>query len=1855
MKKILSAVLSAALLTQTLLSGSTAFLTVSAASYGRNENTAALMQSGNAAIIRQPVDCAVVVNGIAVFMIAVEGEGLSYQWQQLKTAEGSDWVSIGSYEGCRTDTLYAPAYEGRSGYRYRCIVTDSSGNRVYSDEAEMTLLPGATITSNPQEARVVPGREAVFTVSATGDDLIYRWQMYDTNENKWVYLTEESSYTDTLRLTASEENRGKYFRCVVTDKYGNMARSDSARLRIITELAITTQPADTAAPDDGSATFSVKVTGDDPVYQWQELGTETGSIWTDLAGVDGSTSRTVSIPASPQKNGYKYRCIITDKYGNSVQSAEASLTVYKKVYITSHPSDCAAVVNGTAVFSVTAVGEGLSYQWQQLKTDDGSDWVSIGTYEGRLSDTLLAPAYDGRSGYKYRCMVTDRYGNRVYSNEAAMTLLPGATITSNPQEARAAIGREAVFTVSATGDDLIYRWQMYDTNENKWVYLTEESGNTDTLRITASENNKWKYFRCVVTDKYGNMARSDSARLIIITLLQITSQPSDTSAADGENAVFSVKAAGDGLTFRWQQLDPGAGSRWEDIVGLDGSASRTVTIPASYNTNGCKYRCIITDQYGESVQSSEALLTVFRRAVITRHPEDYAAVFNGTAVFRVAAEGEELSYQWQQLKTAEGSDWVSIASYEGCHTDTLYAPAYEGRSGYKYRCLVTDKYGSKVYSNEATMTIVSKVSITKDTENVTAEIFDDAVFHVEASGSGLVYQWQYFGSSSEKWESVTSDIFKGMSGENTDTLRFVAEPMLEGKIQLRCMVTDSAGNVARSSPAVFAIRISGDGATVTAESFGAVGGDTVSDWRSIQSALKFARDHATANAPITVTLGEGTFILDECLQIFSNTRFSLSPDTVLSYIGGDGCMIQGGDGTRASYDTLTDVQITGGQWKGNASSTGSQTELIGFQSAGNITLDGLRMEDSSDHFIMLTGVDGMSVTNCVFRDYVKISDVDQFTKEAVHIDFLPFDDGTRFPSKNAVVNNCTFENVASGVGTHHHGYGSYETNISVSGCTFSGIIYNCVNAYSMNGLSVENCTAESCGSFLSMCDSVGTFTGNNIYRSGPRCFMVSEGSTASIKQSIIEDAGMITDVYSEEPDDKSVRDKIIAVFIRDSTGIIEGNTLSGVTGTGIMLKNCGVQSVVSGNNILNALEHGIYVTGDNVRGVTIENNSLSGCQGILASYSESRIESNTLNGCSDGISVFCGKSDIISNSIFNTGGIGIQIAGTSELTSSATIKNNVVTGSGSDDLSINSYCSCTVRNNNTGSRFKFAYSLKADIIASDNGINPPPETPLVVSDVSGTTVTLSWNDALRAESYVIYSFDAVAENLKKLAVTTDTRHIFTGLKENTKYTFLVVSSDADGIQSFYTYPTNTLSVTTGTHTAPPEIISQPRSVSAQEGDDITFSLTAIGSDLSYQWYYMKAGSTDWNVWKGHTSPSETAAANTSWNGMRLRCAVTDSHGQTVYSDTAVIKLGSGPAIVSQSGDLTLNLGDSATFSVTAEGVGIKYQWYFCKTGQTAFSVWNGRTHATETCTPNATWNGIRLYCVVKDNAGNSVRSDTVTVKVNQSLAITTQPVNKTINLGDSVTVSLKASGNGLKYQWYFCKTGQTAFSMWNGRTHASETCTPNATWNGIRLYCVVKDADGNSVKSNTVTVKVNQSLAITTQPVNKTINLGDSVTISMKASGNGLKYQWYFCKTGQTAFSVWNGRTHASETCTPNATWNGIRLYCVVKDADGNSVKSNTVTVKVNQSLAITTQPVNKTINLGDSVTVSLKASGNGLKYQWYFRKTGQTAFSAWNGHTHASETCTPNATWNGIQLYCVVTDGGGNSVKSNTVTITVK
>ena len=271
------------------------------------------------------------------------------------------------------------------------------------------------------------------------------------------------------------------------------------------------------------------------------------------------------------------------------------------------------------------------------------------------------------------------------------------------------------------------------------------------------------------------------------------------------------------------------------------------------------------------------------------------------------------------------------------------------------------------------------------------------------------------------------------------------------------------------------------------------------------------------------------------------------------------------------------------------------------------------------------------------------------------------------------------------------------------------------------------------------------------------------------------------------------------------------------------------------------------------------------------------------------------------------------------------------------------------------------------------------------------------------------------------------------------------------------------------------------------------------------------------------------------------------------------------------------------------------------------------------------------------------------------LKITAQPTDQNIKLGDTIKLNVKAEGEGLTYQWYFKKAGQTSFSKWNGRTHATETVTPNATWNGIQLYCIVKDSAGNTEQSNPAKITVTGTPKITRQPVSQTVALGDTIQLSVKAEGVGLTYQWYFKKAGQTAWNKWKGRTHATETVTPNATWNGIQLYCEIRDAAGAKVSSSTARITVSGAPKITVQPVSQTMALGDTIQLSVKAEGVSLTYQWYFKKAGQTAWNKWKGRTHATETVTPNATWNGIQLYCEIKDGAGDSVKSDTVTVSFK
>ncbi|MGN0598529.1 MAG: hypothetical protein ACI4JK_01440 [Oscillospiraceae bacterium] len=87
-------------------------------------------------------------------------------------------------------------------------------------------------------------------------------------------------------------------------------------------IVIIKQPVDVTVAVGKKATFTVAANGEGLTYQWQ-ISTNGGTTWKSFA----NTTDTFSITAKADYDGYMYRCIVTDVYGNSVISEGATLYV----------------------------------------------------------------------------------------------------------------------------------------------------------------------------------------------------------------------------------------------------------------------------------------------------------------------------------------------------------------------------------------------------------------------------------------------------------------------------------------------------------------------------------------------------------------------------------------------------------------------------------------------------------------------------------------------------------------------------------------------------------------------------------------------------------------------------------------------------------------------------------------------------------------------------------------------------------------------------------------------------------------------------------------------------------------------------------------------------------------------------------------------------------------------------------------------------------------------------------------------------------------------------------------------------------------------------------------------------------------------------------------------------------------------------------------------------------------------------------------------------------------------------------------------------------------------------------------
>jgi len=246
-----------------------------------------------------------------------------------------------------------------------------------------------------------------------------------------------------------------------------------------------------------------------------------------------------------------------------------------------------------------------------------------------------------------------------------------------------------------------------------------------------------------------------------------------------------------------------------------------------------------------------------------------------------------------------------------------------------------------------------------------------------------------------------------------------------------------------------------------------------------------------------------------------------------------------------------------------------------------------------------------------------------------------------------------------------------------------------------------------------------------------------------------------------------------------------------------------------------------------------------------------------------------------------------------------------------------------------------------------------PGAPVTLSvSASGTGLTYQWFNG--SSGYTLSPINGATGTSVTVAPTVTSQY------------WVRVSNSCGSVNS------NTALVTVTSGCTPPSITTQPQSTTSTAGAPVTLSVSATGTNLTYQWFNGASGYTLSPI-SGATGPSVTVSPTvTSQYWVR----VSNSCG-SVDSTTALITVNCAPpSITSQPQSVTIQKGQSTTLTVSASGSGLTYQWFNGASGYTLSPI-NGATGPSVTVSPTVT----SQYWVRVSNSCGSVNSNTALVTV----------------------------------------------------------------------------------------------------------------------------------------------------------------------------------------------------------------------------------------------------------------------------------
>lgn len=1739
-----------------------------------------LRSSTEVAITAQPSDGEVCAgDNHALTVTATNRTTLSFQWYRdgrKVTMSDGEIVAPAGNNATGTTSVFKAKVSGT----YYCLVTsvdNPTGTR--SDEAAVTVHPIPAVITNIANATICKGSTTTLKYVVSGDDVTYQWTKQSASgtslgSGSSLDVTPDATTTYVVKVTA---------KC--SDKVDAGLFEKKATVTVNDKPAITGGPSDVIRLCEGTeigapTAVAVDFKGSAGISQ----------SWT-LNGIDIDPT-TYMVSTADQGKVIAYRA--KNGCGETINdfAGKVTLNIDKRPQLLQSPSDV-TVEEGTQVrLSVLTGDKNVTYKWVST-SDETKELSNTSAYSYTPKELTGAELTGGKRTEQYYCIITAPAGSTckgdnndldgadkdklAFEQSSIATVevqrkTTSITITAQPAEAYpeacaiddAGTINKTVFAsgISITAEGrgaLTFTWYKNGkavtagdgTVENGSETTLPESGDRDPLTPTVQQTSTFHptaagtYFCQVSSSDNASGVRSEQVVLTVHPPVKFTSNLEDNTETlcEDSNLSLSVVATGDNRSYQWQWKAKDAGDQtYAAIAGETDSRLRTAV-------DGNKtYRCVLTAACadGQTTAATKTVTSKTHTVTMSQKPTITLDKVTPTTSTFSLCEGAELnptafatvSVDYHGNATNKAEWWTlggqqAEETYPVKSTDNNKALGYYAQNG----CGVAT----------ATLPLALEVNdmplILMQPQGTEVQMGSQVRLTVRASvGKGtLKYQWQRKGATDGDFVNVPA----GNATATTPAYVFEAEEVTtvapdNVQTTYRCHITLEGSECsydANSEEAIVTVTRRKSSISVTAQpaSYGICSSEAYTPLSVTVSGtanFTYAWYKQGTASPVQETgpknIGTPNYDSDSYLPKAPGIYYC----KVTSEDDPTGVISQPATVTR--YKEPENITLT----DASPSMCEGSVRVLGVASDGeNLTYEWHRSADvagTTDEGVCTGGnaqtytPQGLAkgtyyyycvVANSNCADKAKKSDVITLTvNQSAAITTQPLSK-TICSGTALSLNVVATTDKADGFAWYVNGSkiaGQTSATLNVAAADVKGGVYTC------------EVSSAHCGSVISA-PALVTVAGIPTVELGSAAGLTAcRGDLITLPSPVVEANGSII-----------VPDKT-GWYTTNKDALVSSALVSGdVTYKYRLSYKCSDEQGATVNEVANTPEYKIAMTPQ-------------------PKFAAGELQNVTLN---TGVEVTV--TNLVKKAItVGTGDTYHYLLGGTPVTLPYKV-SAADDGKKFECVAVNA-CGEEVKLNSTA-------LLKVNSLE----ITTQPVSQTYCEGVTGKTLVVSTN--ITPTGCQWYKNGVALSSQPDIA------------KGSQKATYTLGSATTDAGVYTCEVKLGTLTVVSSpavvTVNAKPGVVAAAESVAVCSGSPLTLQCEATGAGLTYSW--KKEGN---NTELGKSS-SLTVAAPASG---KYICTVTGTCN-TPVTKTVTVTVNTPVKITRQPiGQEKCVSASYADLTVAADGTSVEYLWY-----KDGVALAAGTGFKTATYKPTATGT---YYCVVSNACGSETSAAAV---ISEITALTGTAIisadRVTICQGESV--QLKVTGVNAN--------NEAPVYTWSGDSKTWTTNNPVLTVSptaNASYTCKVTSACNTSgtATAQAASVTVHTPIAITTQPKSLTSCTLADLTVAATGTGSetATNYTWY--KDG--AATAVKAKTYPVVTLNADAADGKPHTYTCLVKGTCNEVMSAPAVVEKAIALSVGNITADRTtVCPGESVTLTLSATGDGIVYAWTGDKTGAT------------------------------------------------